>query len=93
MVKIVELIFLTNKYRLEDASKSVTQATRLLLAAARTAGNIDLHVQEPEDLSKLTITEFKVKEMEQQTQILKLEKQLELARFGLSKIRKSQYKP
>lgn len=77
---------------MEEASKAVTQATRMLLAAARNAGQAEFGaIQEPEDISKLSITEFKVKEMEKQTNILKLEKELELARFSLAHLRKSQY--
>jgi hypothetical protein len=47
--------------------------------------------QELRDYSKMTITQFKVKEMEQQTLILRLEKELERSRKELFRMRKEHY--
>lgn len=39
----------------------------------------------------LSLTEVKIKEMEQQARILKLEKELEMSRVRLASMRKAQY--
>lgn len=67
---------------LQIAARSVSHATSLLVAAARAASVKD--EKEPdEDYSKLSATGYKVKEMEQTMQILRLEKELEKSRKAL----------
>lgn len=78
--------------KLESASKAVTTAARNLVKAVKA---IDAKQRESKtsqlDLSSMAQHEFKVKEMEQQVIILKLEKELASARSDLSKMRKHSY--
>jgi len=76
--------------KLSVSAKAVSHATSLLVAAARAAAAKD-EKEEEEDYSKLSATGYKVKEMEQTMQILRLEKELERARKGLLAMRKSEY--
>ncbi|KAF2068752.1 hypothetical protein CYY_009926 [Polysphondylium violaceum] len=79
-----------SQHKLSNAAKSVSNSVNLLVAASRAlAANV---ASEQElDFDKLTVTGFKVKEMEQQMAILRLEKELEMARKGLSVMRKKVY--
>ncbi|EGG14632.1 I/LWEQ domain-containing protein [Cavenderia fasciculata] len=79
-----------SQHKLSNAAKSVQHATNLLVAAAKAVA-ANVAAEEEIDFSGLTITGFKVKEMEQQMAILRLEKELEYARKGLSGMRKQQY--
>ncbi len=76
--------------RLEGASKAVTSACRSLVRQVQ-----DIIQQknrdEVEDFSGLTGHEFKVQEMEQQVEILKLENSLQQARLRLGEMRKHSY--
>mmetsp|Transcript_20496 Transcript_20496/g.78571 ORF Transcript_20496/g.78571 Transcript_20496/m.78571 type:complete len:818 (-) Transcript_20496:50-2503(-) len=74
---------------LEEASKTIGRTTRLLVAAAKATQEEEEELAE--DLSKLSMTEKKIKEMEEQTRILKLEKELERARQRLALTRKQAY--
>lgn len=76
--------------KLTVAAKSVSHATSLLVAAARAASIQDEEI-ESTDYSKMSATGFKVKEMEQQMLVLRLEKDLQKARKGLSEMRKQEY--
>lgn len=76
--------------KLSNAARSVSHATSLLVAAARAASIQDEEV-EVTDYSKMSATGFKVKEMEQQMMVLRLEKDLQKARKGLSEMRKQEY--
>jgi len=78
-----------SQLKLNSAAKAVTQATTQLVAAAKTTFQ-----DEPEqNISVGAVGGFqhKVKEMEIQTDILKLEKELENARNRLANLRKGQY--
>ncbi|KAN0000816.1 hypothetical protein ACTFIZ_001260 [Dictyostelium cf. discoideum] len=79
-----------SQHKLSNAAKSVSNATNLLVAAAKAVA-AKVASEEDIDFDKLTVTGYKVKEMEQQMAILRLEKELEVARKGLSVIRKKQY--
>jgi hypothetical protein len=68
----------------------VSHATSLLVAAAR-AASVQEDEEEVVDYSKMSATGFKVKEMEQQMMVLRLEKDLQKARKGLAEMRKSEY--
>eukprot|EP00026_Physarum_polycephalum_P001759 Phypoly_transcript_01761.p1 GENE.Phypoly_transcript_01761~~Phypoly_transcript_01761.p1 ORF type:complete len:997 (+),score=299.16 Phypoly_transcript_01761:86-3076(+) len=76
--------------KLSSAARSVSHATSLLVAAAR-AASIQDEESEVIDYSKMSATGFKVKEMEQQMMVLRLEKDLQKARKGLAEMRKSEY--
>eukprot|EP01113_Clastostelium_recurvatum_P033497 TRINITY_DN4425_c0_g1_i1.p1 TRINITY_DN4425_c0_g1~~TRINITY_DN4425_c0_g1_i1.p1 ORF type:complete len:657 (+),score=216.76 TRINITY_DN4425_c0_g1_i1:108-2078(+) len=76
--------------KLTTAAKSVSQATALLLAAAKAAAAKDEDDMEA-DYAKLSVTGYKVKEMEQQMLILRLEKELQKARNSLANMRKAEY--
>lgn len=77
--------------RLESASKAVTSACRSLvrqvqeIIAQKNAG------EESVDYTKLTDHEFKVRQMEQQVEILQLENSLSAARTRLGEMRKLSY--
>eukprot|EP01119_Soliformovum_irregulare_P007050 TRINITY_DN19455_c0_g1_i1.p1 TRINITY_DN19455_c0_g1~~TRINITY_DN19455_c0_g1_i1.p1 ORF type:complete len:981 (-),score=386.73 TRINITY_DN19455_c0_g1_i1:40-2982(-) len=78
-----------SQLKLNAAAKAVTQATTQLVAAAKTTFQ-----EEEETLSGVGAVggfQHKVKEMEIQTDILKLEKELENARNRLANLRKGQY--
>ena len=80
--------------KLESAAKTVTDATKLLVRSAKqysedaaTAAVSSVTT----DLSKLTVQQYKVLEMNQQVEILTLEKHLAQARKKLSDMRKVSY--
>eukprot|EP00727_Mastigamoeba_balamuthi_P003578 m51a1_g13217 hypothetical protein (380) ;mRNA; f:190-1329 len=83
--------------RVDDAAKAVTRATALLVEAARAAGQQaaqaqrDAELEEMRKAASMGAAGLRVREMEQQVQILRLEKELGSARERLSAIRKSQY--
>jgi len=79
------------QHRLRDASSRVTQATSQLVNAAKHAAEWEKEQQEMEMDDKYNLTEAKIKEMEQQMAILRLEKELEKARSQLSGMRKAEY--
>lgn len=76
--------------RLELAAKAVTEACKALVRQVKeiTAKQIDA---EQTDYSTLGAHEFKVREMEQQVEILKLEKELGAARHRLGQMRRAGY--
>ncbi|KAI8605586.1 ANTH domain-containing protein [Dissophora ornata] len=77
---------------LERASKAVTEASRALVRAVKTI--MDREMKEHEnavDYQNMNAHEFKIKEMTQQVEILKLEKELTLARRVLGEMRKVSY--
>ena len=76
--------------RLERAAKAVTDACRSLVRQVqmitdRQSGTDDL------DFSRMATHEFKVREMEQQVEVLKLEKELSQARRVLGAMRRAGY--
>jgi len=79
-----------SQHKLSNAAKAVSNSVNLLVAASRALAANVASEQELE-FDKLTVTGFKVKEMEQQMAILRLEKELEMARKGLSIMRKKVY--
>merc|ERR1711879_976913 len=81
-----------NQQSLEAASKAVSQATRTLVMAAQTEVKRETVEEDTRaSLNGLSLTEVKIREMEQQAEILKLEKQLETSRVRLASMRKAQY--
>ena len=76
--------------RLEQAAKAVTSACRALVKLVRTMTEREGGAEE-EDYSRMATHEFKVKEMEQQVEVLKLEKELTQARRVLGAMRRAGY--
>jgi hypothetical protein len=78
--------------RLNDAAKKVTAATQSLVQAARRAAQFEEENQQSGGSDgNYTMAESKIREMEQQMAILRLEKELNRAREGLMKMRKDEY--
>ncbi|OMP88929.1 Endocytosis protein end4 [Diplodia seriata] len=78
--------------RLEAASKAVTMACRALVRQVQDIINErNREGDEAVDYSQLSGHEFKVREMEQQVEILQLENALSAARFRLGEMRKLSY--
>jgi len=76
--------------RLEDASRAVGKACRALVSQVKQI--IDEKARnDDEDYSRLSAHEFKVKEMEQQVEIIKLRNSLEEAVRRLGEMRKLSY--
>eukprot|EP01113_Clastostelium_recurvatum_P020003 TRINITY_DN236_c0_g1_i4.p1 TRINITY_DN236_c0_g1~~TRINITY_DN236_c0_g1_i4.p1 ORF type:complete len:2591 (+),score=1077.50 TRINITY_DN236_c0_g1_i4:231-8003(+) len=82
--------------RLTNAAKAVANATQQLVAAAKVATEDQERALAEEralqELVPLTANQAKVKEMEAQIKILKLQKELEAAQKSLFTIRKDDYK-
>lgn len=77
--------------RLENASKTVTKACRDLVNRVQEILASRNQAEEEFDYTKLSAHEFKVQEMEQQVEILKLENELSSARRRLGDMRKVSY--
>lgn len=76
--------------KLEEASVAVGSATQALVAAARALAKKD--VDDTPVIASGGLAGGKIQEMEQQMLILRLEKELNMARNKLSKIRQAEYK-
>ncbi len=76
--------------RLEVASKAVTDACKALVRQVKTISNQETD-DEAVDYKSMPSHEFKVREMEQQVEILKLEKDLGAARRRLGEMRRAGY--
>ncbi|KAI9785635.1 MAG: sla2 Src-like adaptor 2 [Peltula sp. TS41687] len=82
----------TAQDRLETASKAVTNACRSLVRQVQgIIADKNREENEPVDYAKLSGHEFKVREMEQQVEILQLENKLAQARTRLGEMRKGSY--
>ncbi|KAJ1912366.1 sla2 Src-like adaptor 2 [Tieghemiomyces parasiticus] len=78
--------------RLELAAKAVTEAAKNLVKAVKAIAARQLEEQDRKvNYEELSNTEFKTKEMEQQVEIQKLDKQLTLARRRLGEMRRFGY--
>lgn len=77
--------------KLEDASKAVSLACKTLVKQVQDIVSSRFQEDNFFDYSKLTPHEFKVHEMEQQVEILKLENQLANSRKKLGEMRKVSY--
>lgn len=76
--------------RLELAAKAVTEACKALVRQVKELTTRQMDA-EPTDYAALGVHEFKVREMEQQVEILKLEKELGAARHRLGQMRRAGY--
>jgi len=81
----------TTQSNLEGASKAVSDATKLLVAAAKEAALKKLEENDKMDLTKMSMGQVKRADMEQQVKILTLEKELTNARRKLADMRKASY--
>ncbi|KAJ2610283.1 sla2 Src-like adaptor 2 [Coemansia sp. RSA 1365] len=77
--------------RLELAAKAVTEASAHLVRATQRLTEKEEEERQGEDYDKMSNLEFKSKEMEQQVNILKLEKELVGARRRLAEMRRHGY--
>ncbi|EPQ29202.1 uncharacterized protein PFL1_03489 [Pseudozyma flocculosa PF-1] len=77
--------------RLERAAKAVTEACRALVKQVKTITDKQSNGAADADYSTMAVHEFKVKEMEQQVEVLKLEKELTQARRVLGAMRRAGY--
>jgi len=75
--------------RLEAAAKAVTGACKTLVRQVKEISVREIEAEEPLEFSGAH--EFKVREMEQQVEILKLEKSLGAARHKLGQMRRAGY--
>lgn len=76
--------------QLELAAKAVTEACKALVRQVK-AISVRQAEEELPDYNKMAVHEFKVQEMEQQVEILKLEKELNTARRRLGAMRRAGY--
>ncbi|KAH7886145.1 ANTH domain-containing protein [Phlebopus sp. FC_14] len=76
--------------RLELAAKAVTEACKALVRQVK-AVSAKLNEEEDVDYKNMAVLEFKRREMEQQVEILKLEKELGAARHRLGAMRRAGY--
>lgn len=76
--------------RLERAAKAVTEACRALVKQVRMITDRQVS-SEDVDYARMATHEFKVREMEQQVEVLKLEKELAQARRVLGAMRRAGY--
>ncbi|KAG4305016.1 hypothetical protein PORY_001691 [Pneumocystis oryctolagi] len=76
---------------LEDASKAVSRACKILVKQVQDVVASRFQDNDHFDYSQLTLHEFKVREMEQQVEILKLENELANSRKKLGEMRKISY--
>ncbi|KAJ2962895.1 hypothetical protein NUW54_g14307 [Trametes sanguinea] len=76
--------------RLELAAKAVTEACRALVKQVKTITTKQMQ-EEDVDYKGMAVLEFKRREMEQQVEILRLEKELNAARHRLGAMRRAGY--
>ncbi|KAG8909671.1 sla2 Src-like adaptor 2, partial [Tulasnella sp. 417] len=77
--------------RLEMAARAVTEACKALVRQVKAISAKQLSEEQLPDYGQMAIHEFKVREMEQQVEILKLEKELGAARHRLGAMRRAGY--
>jgi talin len=80
-----------SQVKLGDAAKMVTQATQQLVEAARQAAEWEEEKVKAEEAEKYSLADTKIKEMEKQMEILRLEKELSRAREALGSMRQKDY--
>ncbi|KAJ8929045.1 hypothetical protein NQ314_018314 [Rhamnusium bicolor] len=79
-----------NLQQLTQASKGVTTATGTVVATVKDCGEL-IDEAEELDVSNLTLHQAKRLEMDSQVRVLELEKELELERYRLAKLRRHHY--
>ncbi|KAG8905687.1 sla2 Src-like adaptor 2 [Tulasnella sp. 403] len=77
--------------RLEMAARAVTEACKALVRQVKAITAKQLNEESLPDYGSMAVHEFKVREMEQQVEILKLEKDLGAARHRLGAMRRAGY--
>ncbi|KAG7098961.1 hypothetical protein E1B28_000849 [Marasmius oreades] len=76
--------------RLEDAAKAVTNACKALVRQVKAVAAKQMEAEDV-DYKNMAVLEFKKREMEQQVEIVKLEKELNAARHKLGAMRRAGY--
>lgn len=77
--------------RLEMAARAVTEACKALVRQVKAITAKQMSEEQLPDYNTMATHEFKVREMEQQVEILKLEKELNAARHRLGAMRRAGY--
>ncbi|KAJ8083718.1 sla2 Src-like adaptor 2 [Marasmius tenuissimus] len=77
--------------RLEEAAKAVTNACKALVRQVKAVAAKQMEDEEDVDYKNMAVLEFKKREMEQQVEIVKLEKELTVARKRLGEMRRAGY--
>jgi len=81
-----------NLAKLADSAKGVAKSTQRLISKAQEAADYVEEQKQKEERAKFTLTQDKIKAMEQHMKILKLENELQKARQGLTNMHKDEYK-
>ncbi|KAJ2780901.1 sla2 Src-like adaptor 2 [Coemansia javaensis] len=89
--RVKSKLYSRTQERLELAAKAVTEASAHLVRATQRLTEAEDAGRQAEDYDKMSNLEFKSKEMEQQVEILKLEKELVGARRRLAEMRRHGY--
>ncbi|KAJ2373284.1 sla2 Src-like adaptor 2 [Coemansia sp. RSA 2607] len=89
--RVKSQLYSKTQERLELAAKAVTEASAHLVRATQRLTEKEEENRQAEDYDKMSNLEFKSKEMEQQVEILKLEKDLVSARRRLAEMRRHGY--
>ncbi|KAK1899865.1 Huntingtin-interacting protein 1 [Dissostichus eleginoides] len=79
-----------NLQRLQQASRSVTQATAAVVASTK-SGKSQIEEKDTMDFSSMTLTQIKRQEMDAQVLVLELETRLQKERERLGELRKKHY--
>nr|XP_005986931.1 PREDICTED: huntingtin-interacting protein 1 [Latimeria chalumnae] len=80
----------TNLVKLQQASRSVNQATAGVVASTK-SGKSQIEEKDTMDFSSMTLTQIKRQEMDSQVRVLELENQLQKERQRLGDLRKKHY--
>ncbi|XP_065587741.1 huntingtin-interacting protein 1 [Cyrtonyx montezumae] len=80
----------TNLSKLQQASRSVNQATASVVASTK-SGKSQIEEKDSMDFSSMTLTQIKRQEMDSQVRVLELENQLQKERQKLGELRKKHY--
>jgi len=80
-----------SQLKLKDAASKVAQATQALVDAARTASTWEKEKETQNIEDAFALPPSKIREMDQQVEILRLEKELEKARHKLGQSRRDEY--
>ncbi|XP_052544739.1 huntingtin-interacting protein 1 isoform X1 [Tympanuchus pallidicinctus] len=80
----------TNLSKLQQASRSVNQATAGVVASTK-SGKSQIEEKDSMDFSSMTLTQIKRQEMDSQVRVLELENQLQKERQKLGELRKKHY--
>ena len=89
--RVKTVAFSKTQDKLEAAAVAVRDATNLLVKAAKEASKQSAEQRVLDEIQTMRPKEFKIQENNQKVLILKIEKELETARYKLGQIRKQGY--